>query len=91
MAAALPRLVFGEKNMLLSSGVTVIDEIQLSVSEMRITQKSELQYSPVLSFESPIAAKAITPIAVAPKSDHWFSRPLRGRLPSCRGPPRCRP
>ena len=33
---------------------------------------SELQYSPVLSSDSPMAAKATTAIAVAPNSGHWF-------------------
>ena len=52
--------------------MTVIDETQLKLSEIRITQNSELQYSPVLSSDRPIAAKAMTPIAVAPNSGHWF-------------------
>ena len=49
------------------------DEIQLRLREIRMTQKSELVYSPVLSSDRPIAAKAMTPMAVAPKSGHWFS------------------
>ena len=48
----------------------MIDVIQLSVSAMAITQNSERQYSPVLSSESPIAANAMPPMAVAPNSGH---------------------
>src|SRR5262245_23069410 len=40
---------------------------------MRMTQNRELQYSPVLSSDRPMAANAITPMAVAPNSGHWFS------------------
>ena len=48
----------------------VIAAIQLMAREMKMTQKRELQYSPVLSSDNPIAAKAITAMAVAPKSGH---------------------
>ena len=48
------------------------DETQLRLSAIRMTQKSELVYSPVLSSESPMAAKAMTPMAVAPNSGPWF-------------------
>src|SRR5262249_32761991 len=51
----------------------VIDDTQLRLREIRITQNSELQYSPVRSSDRPIAAKAMTPMAVAPNSGHWFS------------------
>jgi hypothetical protein len=54
------------KDTKLSKGVAVIEDIQLRLSEIRITQNRELQYSPVLSSDNPIAANAITPIAVAP-------------------------
>ncbi len=49
------------------------DAIQLHASEMKMTQKSDRVYSPVLSCERPIAAKATTAIAVAPNSGPWFS------------------
>src|SRR6516164_11068014 len=49
-----------------------MDEIQLRLSAIRMTQNSELQYSPVRSSDRPMAAKAMTPMAVAPKSGHWF-------------------
>ena len=39
---------------------------------MNITQNRELQYSPVRSSDSPMAAKATTAMAVAPNSGHWF-------------------
>ena len=37
-----------------------------------MTQNRELQYSPVRSSDSPMAAKATTAMAVAPNSGHWF-------------------
>ena len=49
----------------------MIAATQLMAREMKMTQKRELQYSPVLSSDNPIAAKAITAMAVAPKSGHW--------------------
>src|SRR5262245_1473878 len=51
----------------------VIDDTQLRLSAIRMTKNNELQYSPVRSSDRPIAAKAMTPMAVAPKSGHWFS------------------
>ena len=51
--------------------MNVIAATQLIAREMKMTQKRELQYSPVLSSDKPIAAKAITAMAVAPKSGHW--------------------
>ena len=50
----------------------MIDDTQLRLREIRMTQNSELAYSPLASSDRPIAAKAITPMAVAPKSGHWF-------------------
>ena len=60
------------KNRKLKSGVTVTDDTQLKLSAIKITQNSELVYSPVRSSDRPIAAKAMTPMAVAPNSGHWF-------------------
>jgi hypothetical protein len=52
--------------------VTVTDDTQLRLKAIRMTQKRELQYSPVRSSDRPTAAKAMTPMAVAPNSGHWF-------------------
>ena len=48
--------------------MSVIDATQLQASEMKMTQNSDRVYSPVLSFDRPMAAKATTAIAVAPNS-----------------------
>src|SRR6516162_10619160 len=64
--------VFGLKKREPSSGVMVIDDTQLKLRAIRMTQNRELQYSPVESSDRPMAAKAMTPMAVAPKSGHWF-------------------
>src|SRR5215813_611519 len=50
----------------------VIEDSQLRLKEIRITKNRDLQYSPVESSDRPIAAKAMIPMAVAPKSGHWF-------------------
>src|SRR5437899_363900 len=55
-----------------SRGVNVIAATQLSAREINITQNRELQYSPVRSSDSPMAANATTAMAVAPNSGHWF-------------------
>src|SRR5215468_5043257 len=63
-----------------------MDDTQLKLREIRMTQNSELQYSPVLSSDRPIAAKAMTPMAVAPKSGHWFCATV-SRTASSLSPP----
>src|SRR5215831_15221550 len=51
----------------------VIDDTQLRLNAIRMTKNNDRQYSPVRSSDRPIAANAMTPMAVAPKSGHWFS------------------
>jgi hypothetical protein len=53
---------------LISTGVMVNAENQLSMSEISSTWNSDLQYSPVESCDRPIGAKARIAITVAPSS-----------------------
>ena len=72
--------------------MTVTEEIQLRLREIRMTQNSELVYSPVESSERPIAAKAMTPMAVAPKSGHMVLRDhFADDFELVPARPRCRP
>ncbi len=56
------------RNVTQKSGVMVTAVNQLIISEIRITENSERQYSPVLSGDRPIAPKAATATTVAPSS-----------------------
>ena len=56
------------RNVQQNSGVIVTAVNQLSISEIRITEKSERQYSPVESGDSPIAPNASIATTVAPSS-----------------------
>ncbi len=58
------------RNLTPKRGVTVIASTQLMESEYRITINSDRQYSPVESFEAPMAAKARMATIVAPNSGH---------------------
>ena len=54
------------RKVLQSNGVVVTAVTQLSISEIRMTLNRLRVYSPVLSLEVPMAAKATTATTVAP-------------------------
>ena len=61
-------LSFLNNHHLISTGVRVSAENQLSIREISSTWKRDLQYSPVESCDSPIGANARIAITVAPRT-----------------------
>src|SRR5262249_21741122 len=68
----------------------VTEDTQLRLRAMRMAQNGELQYSPVLSSDSPMAANASTPMAVAPNRGHWFSATTSRTTSNLSSPPSMR-